>query len=176
MDQFTHTNISFDFLKHSPEFLKALVDNLNTCILILNKNMELQAFNNPIRTIFGRNQSLESLMKKCGDVIGCSYAVDEETECGTTSHCKYCDLRLNALECYASKSFVSKKLLSRDFYDSNGTKRLKYLQYDITTFEFENERYIIVLITDVTDLHNSLNIINEQKKEIQDLYKKLKAN
>ncbi len=60
--------------------------------------MELQAFNDSLKTIFLNKKDEDVLYKKCGEAIGCAYQVEEATQCGKTSNCCKCDLRLSALE------------------------------------------------------------------------------
>lgn len=59
--QISNTNTTFDFLKHDSGFLNTILNSLNSCVLLLDKNMELQAFNNSLKTVFS-NKKDEDLL------------------------------------------------------------------------------------------------------------------
>lgn len=148
------TNVSFDFLSKSDKFLNLIIHNISSCVLLLNKDMMLKAYNEPLKTIFSNKPEEEILYHKCGEVIGCAYSVEEEKECGTTSQCKTCSLRESALQSYSDGTMIFKEKIEREFYTSNLKKELKHLQFSVRNFNFENERYILMLIDDITPLVN----------------------
>ena len=73
----TSTNISFDYLKNSSDFLNIVLNNICSCVLLLNKDMELQAFNDPLKTVFSNKPDEYLLYIKCGEALGCAYTVEE---------------------------------------------------------------------------------------------------
>jgi len=40
--------------------------------------MELQAFNEPMMSIFSNKSDEDLLYRKCGEAIGCTYQIEEE--------------------------------------------------------------------------------------------------
>jgi sigma-B regulation protein RsbU (phosphoserine phosphatase) len=148
------TNHSFSFLKNSPEFLQILLEEISSCILLLNKELMLYAFNEPLRTIFSDKPDEVILFRKCGEVIGCAYAVEEQKECGFTTRCEFCELREMALKtCYTHES-SGKRVLSREFYRTDDQKTLKHLRFSTRYFPYDGEGFVIVIIDDVTDIIN----------------------
>ncbi len=71
------TNISFDILGGSSKFLNLVLDNITCCILLLNDKMELQAYNDSLKTIFSNKKDEHILYQRCGEAIGCAYQVEE---------------------------------------------------------------------------------------------------
>jgi sigma-B regulation protein RsbU (phosphoserine phosphatase) len=116
--------------------------------------MELQAYNDSMKTIFADKDDKDILYRRCGEVIGCAYSVEETKQCGTTSHCDYCDLRISALDSYMNNKFIYKKHFSRPFYNTHNQKVIKHLQFSTNIFHFKNDKYIILLIEDITELTN----------------------
>lgn len=165
------TNVSFNYLRNAPDFLNTIINNICSCVLLLNKNMELQAFNDSLKTIFSNKKDEDLLYIRCGEAIGCAYVVDEVTECGKTSHCKYCDLRISALKSYLNKEVVYKKKISRNFYTTGEKKVLKHLQFSTRPFYFEKEYYIILIIEDITDFVNQMEENKRLKKQLKELQK-----
>jgi len=148
----SHTNVSFGFLNNSSEFLNCIINNINSCVIMLNNKMELQAYNDALTTIFNDKPEEEILYKRCGEVIGCAYQIEESKDCGTTSHCNTCELRLTAINTYMNDAPVYKQYISRPFYNTEMNRVQKHLQCSIKLFRFESEKYIVLLIEDITEL------------------------
>lgn len=157
------TNESFDFLGGSSEFLNLILKDLSCCILLLDKDMMLYAFNDPLKNIFSNKPNEDLLYKKCGNVIGCAFAVEEEKECGNTSQCAFCSLRETAIKTYTDGKNVFKGQIDREFYKTNTLKTLKHLQFSTRLFNFRNDTYIILIIEDITTLVNMQATIKKQQ-------------
>jgi len=163
------TNVSFSQLGKSSEFLNLILGNISSCVLLLDNNMELHAFNDAFKTIFSNKPDEHILHKKCGNAIGCAYAVEEVAECGNTSQCKDCELRASAIYAYANRKAVYKQRLSREFYRTNNVKELKHLLYSIRPFYFGQDYYIIVIIEDITMFVKQSEVVEHQKNMINTL-------
>jgi nitrogen fixation/metabolism regulation signal transduction histidine kinase len=151
------SNLSFSFLRNSPDFLNIVLSEMSSCILLLNKDMMLHAFNEPIKTIFSNREDEYFQFKKCGQAIGCAYTVEEGRECGTTSHCSFCELRECGIETYLTQKPHYKKQFSRHFYRTDTHKELKHLQFSTRFFKYKLESYVMVIIDDITELVNMKN-------------------
>lgn len=148
----THTNESFSVLSESSEFLNLILDNINSCVLLLDKDLKLRAYNNPITSIFSNKKNEDLLYRKCGEVIGCAYQVEEQQLCGSTSMCRTCELRIAALQSYANNEVIYKHQITKPFFNFDGIKKEKHLQFSIRLFTYKNEKYIILLVDDITKL------------------------
>ncbi len=146
MTNITLTNVSFNFLKGSPEFLDLVLENIHCAVLLLNNKMQLVSFNNSLFTIFPKNKEKNLKLVRCGEAIGCAYQVEEQKECGETSKCKTCELRLSAISTYLNNSSTFRKEITRPFYLENNEKVNMKLQYTTKNFAFENDKYILMLI------------------------------
>jgi sigma-B regulation protein RsbU (phosphoserine phosphatase) len=145
------TNESFSFLENSSEFLNKILEQIDACVLLLDKNLCLKAFNNAATTIFSNKRDESLLYRKCGEVIGCAYQIEEQKECGQTSHCKNCDLRISALTSYMNDEPIFKEYIARPFYNFNNEKIEKHLQFSTRLFIFNNEKYIIMIVSDISN-------------------------
>lgn len=161
----THTNEQFSVLSNSKEFLSLVLDNITSCVMLLDKELRLRAFNNPLRTIFSYRKDEDILYRRCGDVIGCMHQVEEQKTCGSTSKCKKCEIRVAVLHSYIDQIPICNQQITRNFYDSDGNKAEKHLQFSTRLFSFAKEKYIITIIDDITELKR-LQISNE-KAEIK---------
>jgi sigma-B regulation protein RsbU (phosphoserine phosphatase) len=114
--------------------------------------MMLYAFNDPLKNIFSNRPEEHLLYKRCGEAIGCAFSVEEMKECGKTSKCTTCELRESALLAYVNRKNVYKGKLAREFYKTDSTKALKYLQFSTRAFYYNQEYYLILIINDITPL------------------------
>ncbi|MBN1599677.1 MAG: hypothetical protein JW894_15385 [Bacteroidales bacterium] len=148
--EIANTNVGFNVLKGSVDFLNIVLNNINSCVLLLDKDLNLRAFNDALKTIFSNKKNENLLYRKCGEAIGCAYQIEENKECGTTSKCNYCDLKASALKSYLNDEVVYKEHISKPFFDNNNRKVEKHLQFSTRLFYFEREKYIIMIIEDIT--------------------------
>lgn len=146
----TMNNTSFSFLKGSSEFLNVVLDNISVCVLLCDKDMKLRVFNDAMKTLFSNKKDEDLLYMRCGEAIGCAYQIEEQKNCGETSRCSKCELRVAALTSYANNEPVFKEHVVRPFYNFKAEKVDKHLQFSTRLFIFEKEKYIMLLIEDVT--------------------------
>ncbi|QIA09556.1 hypothetical protein [Draconibacterium halophilum] len=146
----TMANHSFDMLTESSEFMNLVLDNITNCVLLLDKDMRLQAFNKALKTIFSNKADEDLLYMRCGEAIGCAYQIEEAKDCGKTSKCCTCELRLAAFDSYLNNSIIYKKHIRRPFFTQNGEREMKDLQFSTRQFYFRKEKYIILIIDDIT--------------------------
>lgn len=150
--ELTHTNERFSILKESYEFLNIVLDNISECVLLLDKNLILRAFNDPIKTIFTNKKNENLLYKRCGEAIGCAYQIEEERECGHTSKCHSCELRIAALTSYSTKKTIHREHICKPFFNEKNEKIDKHLQFSTRLFNHDKETYIIMIIEDLSHI------------------------
>jgi nitrogen fixation/metabolism regulation signal transduction histidine kinase len=150
MQDISLTNESFDMLKGSSSFLNLVINNITSCVLLLNQKMELQAFNDATKTIFSNKLNEHLLYKRCGEAIGCAYQIEEAKNCGETSRCTSCELRISAMKSYMEDKDVYKTYIERPFYKRSGEKVMKQLQFSTRIFRDHNEKYIIMIVDDIS--------------------------
>ncbi|MBN1144572.1 MAG: hypothetical protein JXA72_09110 [Bacteroidales bacterium] len=144
------TNESFNFLSHSSDFLNIVLNNVNSCILLLDKDVRLRAYNDPLKTIFSNRMNEDLLYVRCGEAIGCAYQVTENKECGKTSKCRDCELRVAALTSYMNNETIYKEHIIKPFITIDNKKVNKHLQFSTRLFRFNDEKYIIMIIEDIS--------------------------
>ncbi|NPD45640.1 MULTISPECIES: hypothetical protein [unclassified Lentimicrobium] len=146
------TNETFQFLSGSSEFLNIILNNINSCVLLLNDKMELQAFNDSLKTIFSRNKNEDLRYKRCGEAIGCAFHIEEGKDCGETTQCCNCELRVAALQSYVNDEVIYNDRITKPFLTFDNERVEKQLQFSTRLFLFRDEKYIIMLVEDITDL------------------------
>ncbi len=146
------THESFSFLKNSSDFLNIVLNNINSCVLILDKDLKCRAFNNALKTIFSNKKDEDLLYVRCGEAIGCAYQIEEQKNCGDTSKCNTCDIRIATLASYANNEVIYKDKITRPFFNYENERIDKHLQFSTRLFRFKKERYVILIIEDITRL------------------------
>ena len=169
MEKNALTNVSFNTLKSSSEFLNLVLNNITSCVMLLDKDLELKAFNDAFSTIFSNREREDLLYKKCGEAIGCAYQVEEMKECGETSKCKYCTLREAALRSYTERKPIYKEKLSREFFISETRKEMKHLQFSARPFYYKKDYYVILIVEDISLLMVQQDIIESMEHQIEQL-------
>jgi hypothetical protein len=154
------TNESFGLLRNSNEFLNIILNNINECVLLLDKNLNLKAFNDSLKTIFSNKRDEDLLYMKCGEAIGCAYQIDEQKKCGTTTRCSTCELKIAALNSYMNNEVIFKDHIIKPFFDYNNKKVEKHLQFSTRLFHFQNDKYIIMIIEDISKFYDTEMIVN----------------
>ena len=176
MEPISQANVSFSFLKESSDFLNLIISNISSCVMLLDGQMRLHAYNDPLTTIFS-NRAGESLQYiKCGNAIGCAYAIEEEKECDTSSKCLYCELRETVLLSFNENRAIYKQRIDREFYNKRQIKELKHLQFSTRLFHFKNDNYIILIIDDITKLINQQELLIKHEEVIRKLTKQQNIN
>ena len=114
--------------------------------------MRLQAFNDAFKTIFSNKKDEDILYKHCGEAIGCAFQIEEGVDCGKTSQCVNCELRIAAFDAYFDGKIVYKEHIQRPFFDQNNQKVYKDLQFSTRKFHFNKDKYIVMMIEDITKI------------------------
>lgn len=151
---FTSDNVS-----ESNEFLKVLLENLSSAIIILNEELYVRSFNPAFSELFQKTEA-RILGELCGNAIGCSFPVDENKKCGDTSHCRHCQLRKSLIKTFSSKVPVVKERLSREFF-IYGKKIMKHFLYSTSAVSFNGENTVLMIVDDITELEESLARLRE---------------
>ncbi|WP_282014866.1 hypothetical protein [Marinifilum flexuosum] len=148
----THTNERFSILSNSSDFLNIILNNISSCVMLLDNELKLRAFNDPLTTIFSNKKNQELLYRKCGEVLGCAYQIEEDSPCGSTSKCNTCEIRISALLSYVENRPVYNENLIKSFVDFEGNREDKHLQFSTRLFKYRDENYIVAIIDDITEL------------------------
>lgn len=148
----THTNERFSVLSNSSDFLNIILNNISSCVMLLDNKLRLRAFNDPLTTIFSNKKNQELLYRKCGEVLGCAYQIEEDSPCGSTSKCNNCEIRISALLSYVENKPVYNENLIKSFVDFDGNREDKHLQFSTRLFKYRDENYIVAIIDDITEL------------------------
>jgi hypothetical protein len=167
MKQISHNNTSFDYLRGSSDFLNQVINNISSCVLLLDKEMKLVAFNDSMKSIFSNRKNENLLYVKCGNALGCAFAVEEMKDCGSTTRCAKCDIRIAAMISYIEKKEVYREHVIREFYTFELTKVAKHLQFSTRFFQFEKESYIIMIVDDISKHMELCNQVKKQEEEIK---------
>lgn len=157
-------NTSFSYLRGSSDFLNLVLNNINTCVLLLDEDMKLCAFNDAMKALFTRHPGEQKLYMRCGEALGCAAHVEEGKDCGSTTKCCDCILRQSALLAYSDGASFHKNQFSREFFNVHGKKEMKHLQFSTRCIDFQGDRYILLLVEDQTDFIEQAKLIEDLKE------------
>ncbi len=116
--------------------------------------MELIAFNDVIKSMFPESRNQQLQYAKCGEALGCAYQIEEQADCGKTSHCKDCEIRLSSINSYLDNESTRRKRIVRPFFNGQGVKEDRMLEYSTNLFIFQGEKYLLLTVSDVCAVKN----------------------
>lgn len=145
--------MNIEELKKSKNFFEILMDNLESNVMLVNQDIKVESVNPFLQNMI--HKDLEQIEgKKCGNALGCHYAIEEGKDCGKTTFCKSCTLRKTIISTLVDRSDHSGNILSREFY-MNGKKIKKYFLYSCKHVKFNSSDMALLIMNDVTELEES---------------------
>ena len=154
-------------LRESNEFLNSVLENINSAIFIVNKEVKIYSINNSCSIIF--NKPAEKMIGElCGNAIGCIFTVDYKKECGETPVCSDCILRNSILKSFTEKIPTYKQILDRKF-EIGGNSIEKIFQFTTKYIFYNNQEMVLIIIDDITELEKQkrhLREINDEKNKL----------
>ncbi len=136
-------------LKESNLFLNSILQSITSAIFIVDKNIKIQNFNDPFSTLFHREED-KIIGELCGNAIGCAFTVDENKNCGTTSNCSECDLKISLLKVFTEKVPTYRGKIIRGFHINNKTI-VKHFQFSTKFISYNDEEMALIIIDDITE-------------------------
>jgi len=156
--------LNIEKLKESENFIEVLMNNLQSSIMIVNKDINIESVNPFLKNMLCKNlDQIEG--KKCGNALGCYHAVEEGKICGETSFCNSCNLRKNIASTLNHRSNHSGNILSREFYINN-EKIKKHFLYSCKHIKFNSADMALLIMNDITELEE--NRRNMEKMSLTD--------
>jgi len=143
----------------------AIVENMDCGVFLLSKERKIKAINKAGK-LFLKNPETDKLTQQLfGNAIGCKHA-ESGYECGLNPVCDNCKLyqtiekivgeTLNDVE-----KVVDKKIIVRNHKEIN-----KYLRYTFKALSINNEKNVLLLVDDITDLEKHKETLDEKNKQI----------
>jgi signal transduction histidine kinase len=138
--------------------LKAMLDDIPTAVLVLDRNIVVRMHNKAFQVLFVE-PGQHTLGKYCGNAMNCSFAIAEGCDCGGTSSCSRCNLRNSFIQTLARKE-INREKISKAYYLADKIVT-RHFYYTTKYINFEDEEMIMVLIDDITELEEKNRILSE---------------
>lgn len=150
-------------LRESTEFLNAVLDNMESAVLLLDKEMRIHHANRRFLELFSP-QGENVLGKYCGNALSCGYAVEEAVECGKSSRCGDCGLRAAAAKALTGETSDHSRLVRR-FY-VRGKPQRKHLDFCCRPMTHKGRAMVLAVLHDVTELEEHRLRLLEHKERL----------
>lgn len=141
-------------LKESNAFLNTLLDNVDSLIFVIDKDLRVVQINEAFR-MFIYKQDEEIDQDFFGKVLSCGYTVNESVNCGSTNHCHLCEFRNGVLKSLEEEEVVKKRLARAIYLKDKEAQR--HFQFTTRPVDFQGEKMVLMIIDDITEM--------EEKKE-----------
>jgi sigma-54 dependent transcriptional regulator, acetoin dehydrogenase operon transcriptional activator AcoR len=141
-------------------FLKTLFNATPLGILLVDSNRKIQAVNDFMKQTFGISEA-SVIDSNIGKVINCLKEMEQPGVCGNKDRCNKCEIMKSALasisgETVERHNFNIRLKTGTDFED-------KILSITAAPVEFENEKYSIVILEDITELSTLKRQLKKQR-------------
>jgi signal transduction histidine kinase len=154
-------------LRESNEFLNSVLENINSAIFIVDKEVKIYSMNDSCSIIF--NKPAEMMIGElCGNAIGCVFTSDYKKSCGETPVCAQCSLRNSILKSFTEKIPTYKQILERKFEVGSNVIE-KVFQFTTKYINYNGQEMVLIIIDDITETENQkkhLREINEEKNKL----------
>jgi len=157
--------LSIRDLKDSTSLLNLVLENIDSAVFLTNAEVKLQDFNTTTEKLFSKAEH-ELLNKRCGNAIGCAFAVEEKVLCGEASHCPNCEIRNSILRALENNEPTHKARLKRTFYISDSPVE-KYFQFSVRRIQCGEEFLIMVVFEDLTELESQRVLLLEKQQRLE---------
>jgi sigma-B regulation protein RsbU (phosphoserine phosphatase) len=150
--------------QESKEFLNAILDNMESVVLLLDENMRIHHVNRRFQELF--RHSGESVVGICcGNALSCGHAVEENVACGKSSHCSKCGLRAAAKQALTGE-IPKRSRLVRHFY-LRGSPERKHLDFCCRPMNYQGRNMVLAVLHDVTELEEHRLGLLEHKERLE---------
>lgn len=123
--------------------------SLSYIFCILNEERQVVYANDVMISSLGIERIEEVVGRRFGEAFECIHASDEPGGCGTSEHCRYCGAVNSIMECHSTGEKTMKECRIRR--KVQGKEFSQELEVTSTPFFFENERFTIFSLIDITD-------------------------
>jgi signal transduction histidine kinase len=156
-----------DSLKESTEFLNIVLENINSAIFVVDRDLRVARFNQAFTTLL--RQSVEkSLHSIIGDALGCAYAIEEGMRCGSTQRCINCDFRSSLVQAFDEKELIRGRRLDRDLY-IDGKREARSFLYSARRIHYRGDAMVLVVVDDISELESQRRRLEELSKAKSEL-------
>ena len=157
-------------MRFGDKFFRAVLDAIPSPVFIVNRDLQVLAFNTAATPLLGTHPSLV-LQLRSGEALHCIHSTDSEYGCGYGEHCKTCILRNSVGESFSSHKVIrraAKMMLSSsdgksDIYLLVTAAPLTHQGIDYTVLTMENINELVELRKLIPICASCKKIRNEQE-------------
>lgn len=136
-------------IERSRKELKTIYDNAPIMMCVLNKNAEILFANSALNNFVDVTNTVESIQKQFGNVLGCIHTFNDSKGCGFGQHCQQCTLRM-AIKNTFDTGKENKNIEYQTNLDAGeGQKPIAFLA-STSLIETETEKHLLLCMVDIT--------------------------
>ena len=139
----------------SREGLKGLIDAMPCLVAILDANRQIVFSNKELLALVGLDTLEGALGKRPGEALGCVYAKECKTGCGTSAYCRYCGAAQAIKECQENLVEVEKECHLASDFNNLGALELKV---KASPFKVDDVYFTLLAVNDISDTKRRRNL------------------
>ena len=145
-------------------FLNILLDNINSAILVVDKDSKIRNINRTCEQLMGKGFD-DIFGETLGDAISCLTLKDNGKRCGESTECERCRIRQAVELTFKESNGLVRQQMEKEVFLGE-IRIVKYLLLSTKYLRYRDEGLVLVIIEDVTELEmqkRKLEEINRQK-------------
>lgn len=144
-NEIIHSNVLFN---NNP-YIKPVIDAVSNIAVILNKNRQIVFINKKLTDQLGEKSLEKALALRPGELLNCKFSKNKTGGCGTSDACRYCGAALSIKQ--SIEEAIASENECRIIVEKQGITSSLDLLVKATPITMENERYIILSISDISN-------------------------
>jgi signal transduction histidine kinase len=129
-------------------FLMELINSVPYIITILNEYRQVILYNNALSEQLGIKNFQALFGYRPGEVLQCVHSHELSGGCGSSEHCRYCGAVRTIIASLKENRMITNEC--RIFAEIDGTETAYDFRVSVKPFIWENERYLILSLTDIS--------------------------
>ncbi|HYE09984.1 MAG TPA: PAS domain-containing protein, partial [Patescibacteria group bacterium] len=142
-----------EHLEDEGSSLKQILDSAPVGMILLDNNRKISQVNDAALAIIEKQRD-EILGKSIGESFDCKGSKMISMECGTSSLCKFCELRIACDKAFNSQNYTSSIEFSKILV-KHGNEENYWFKASVTPIIIEGKKNVVVSIMDITGNKNN---------------------
>lgn len=138
---------SLDLIEYYKSNNDLIVDE---CELILDKKFRIVKYDKSFFNVFTSKINSDLNNERFGDAIGCSDKIDDGKQCGYTSKCDKCSLRISTFSSYFTGEELNHKFYLKKVYNSSDKSENLVFDFSTKQVSLNGDKFVSMTIKNIS--------------------------
>ena len=133
---------------------KAVLETMPFPVYITNNDLRI-LFSNLNGHLLMKQPSEFRMKNRCGDLLRCVHAHEEQDGCGSSSYCKKCAIRNAVIKAYKENKTIMSK--THQLVTCNGSTQSLFLLINAIPYHFDKQKLVLLTLEDISRIIKPIN-------------------